>query len=96
MLLEHGVYTNPIIYPAVARKDARIRMSVTATHDKEHLDKTLNAFEDINKKLHIAKINNKCQEKLYRSYTGQRKNKTKIACCCWKNLNQRVLRIESE
>lgn len=55
MLLEHGVYTNPIIYPAVARKDARIRMSVTATHDKEHLDKTLNAFEDINKKLHIAK-----------------------------------------
>jgi glycine C-acetyltransferase len=55
MLMDHGIYTNPIIYPAVARKDARIRMSVTATHEKEHLDKTLNAFEDINKKLHIAK-----------------------------------------
>ncbi len=55
MLLEHGIYTNPIIYPAVARKDARIRMSMTATHEREHLDKTLNAFEDINKKLHIAK-----------------------------------------
>jgi glycine C-acetyltransferase len=55
MLLERGVYTNPIMYPAVARKDARIRMSVTASHEIEHLDKTLNAFEDINKKLHIAK-----------------------------------------
>jgi glycine C-acetyltransferase len=50
-----GIYTNPILYPAVPRKDARIRMSVTARHEKEHLDKTLNAFDDINKKLHIAK-----------------------------------------
>ncbi|SDI85450.1 glycine C-acetyltransferase [Chryseobacterium taeanense] len=55
MLLDRGVYTNPIMYPAVARKDARIRMSMTASHEREHLDKTLNAFEDINKKLHIAK-----------------------------------------
>ncbi|KXH81104.1 aminotransferase class I/II-fold pyridoxal phosphate-dependent enzyme [Chryseobacterium kwangjuense] len=55
ILLEAGVYTNPIMYPAVARKDARIRMTVTARHEKEHLDKTLNVFDDINKKLHIAK-----------------------------------------
>ncbi|MBB4805279.1 glycine C-acetyltransferase [Chryseobacterium defluvii] len=55
LLIEKGIYTNPIIYPAVARKDARIRMSIMATHEKEHLDKTLNAFEDINNKLHIAK-----------------------------------------
>lgn len=55
LLIERGIYANPIIYPAVARKDARIRMSIMATHEKEHLDKTLNAFEDINNKLHIAK-----------------------------------------
>ncbi|WP_317127068.1 aminotransferase class I/II-fold pyridoxal phosphate-dependent enzyme [Chryseobacterium carnipullorum] len=55
ILLEEGVYTNPIMYPAVARKDARIRMTVTARHKREHLDKTLNVFDDINKKLHIAK-----------------------------------------
>jgi len=54
MLIERGVYTNPILYPAVARKDARIRMAVMATHTKSQLDKTLNAFEDINKKLQIA------------------------------------------
>jgi len=55
LLIERGIYTNPILYPAVPRKDARIRMSVMARHEKEHLDKTLNAFEDINNKLHIAK-----------------------------------------
>lgn len=54
MLIKRGIYTNPILYPAVARKDARIRMAVMATHDKEQLDKTLNAFEDINKKLQLA------------------------------------------
>ncbi|ASW73884.1 2-amino-3-ketobutyrate CoA ligase [Chryseobacterium piperi] len=55
ILIENGIYANPIMYPAVPRKDARIRMSVTARHEKEHLDKTLNVFDDINKKMHIAK-----------------------------------------
>lgn len=55
MLIDRGIYTNPILYPAVPRKDARIRMSMTARHNKEHLDKTLNAFEDISKHLSIKK-----------------------------------------
>lgn len=55
ILLENGVYTNPIMYPAVSLKDSRIRMSLMATHTKEHLDKALNVFEYVNKKLHIAK-----------------------------------------
>lgn len=54
LLLEHGVYTNPIMYPAVSLKDSRIRMSVMATHTKEQLDKTLNAFEYVSKKLQLA------------------------------------------
>jgi len=45
MLLKAGIYANQINYPAVSRKDARIRMSVMATHEKEHLDKVLNAWE---------------------------------------------------
>lgn len=55
LLLENGVYTNPIMYPAVSLKDSRIRMSLMATHTKEHLDKALNVFEYINKKLELAK-----------------------------------------
>lgn len=55
MLIELGIYTNPILYPAVSKKNSRIRMALMATHDKFHLDKTLNAFEDVNKKLQLAK-----------------------------------------
>lgn len=55
ILLENGVYTNPIMYPAVSLKDSRIRMSLMATHTKEHLDKALNVFDYVNKKLQIAK-----------------------------------------
>ena len=54
ILLENGIYTNPIMYPAVSLKDSRIRMSLMATHTKEHLDKALNVFEYVNKKLEIA------------------------------------------
>ncbi|MDY3400592.1 aminotransferase class I/II-fold pyridoxal phosphate-dependent enzyme [Ornithobacterium rhinotracheale] len=55
MLLENGIYTNPIMYPAVSLKDSRIRMSVLATHTFEHLDKVLNTFEHIDKKIKISK-----------------------------------------
>ena len=52
-LLRAGVYANPIIYPAVSKKDSRIRMSLMATHKREHLDIVLNAFDDISSRLPI-------------------------------------------
>ncbi|MBB6498371.1 aminotransferase class I/II-fold pyridoxal phosphate-dependent enzyme [Pedobacter cryoconitis] len=55
LLLKAGVYTNPILYPAVAKKNARIRMSLMATHTKEQLDKALNAFEYVNQKMDITR-----------------------------------------
>ena len=55
LLLEQGIYTNPIIYPAVSKKNARIRMSLMATHSREQLDKTLNAFEYVDNKIGISK-----------------------------------------
>ena len=55
LLLKAGIYTNPIIYPAVSKKNARIRMSVMATHTRDQLDKALNAFEYAGQKLHISK-----------------------------------------
>jgi glycine C-acetyltransferase len=54
ILLANGIYTNPIMYPAVSLKDSRIRMSVMATHTIDQLDKTLNIFEFLSKKLEIA------------------------------------------
>jgi glycine C-acetyltransferase len=55
LLIEAGVYANQIGYPAVARKNARIRMSIMATHTIEQMDKVLNAFAWVDSKLHISK-----------------------------------------
>lgn len=55
LLLQAGIYANPIMYPAVSKKNARIRMNVMATHTFAHLDKVLNAFSDINVQLEISK-----------------------------------------
>ncbi|QKJ28398.1 aminotransferase class I/II-fold pyridoxal phosphate-dependent enzyme [Mucilaginibacter mali] len=54
LLLKAGVYANTIVYPGVARKNARIRTSLMATHTRDHLDKALSAFEYIDQKLHIS------------------------------------------
>ncbi|WP_183573822.1 aminotransferase class I/II-fold pyridoxal phosphate-dependent enzyme [Mucilaginibacter sp. X5P1] len=54
LLLKAGIYTNPIMYPAVSKKNARIRLNVMATHTKEHLDKVLSAFEEVDKQLFIS------------------------------------------
>lgn len=51
LLLEAGIYANQINYPAVAKKDARVRMSVMATHTHDHLNKVLNAWEWVMKKV---------------------------------------------
>lgn len=48
-LLQKGVYANQINYPAVSLKDARIRMGVTALHERAHLDEVLNVWADIKK-----------------------------------------------
>jgi len=56
MLLERGVYANPIMYPAVAKKDARIRMSVMATHTKTDLDQVIDAFAEIDQIEPISKF----------------------------------------
>ena len=52
-LMDAGVYANQIGYPAVPRKNARIRMSVMATHTTEQLDRVLNAWEWVKTKLNI-------------------------------------------
>ena len=38
MLLEAGVYVNPVVHPAVAKGEAILRFSLMATHKKEQID----------------------------------------------------------
>lgn len=51
ILLDRGIYVNPILYPAVPARATRLRISLIATHEKEHLDKLLNELEDVSKTL---------------------------------------------
>jgi 8-amino-7-oxononanoate synthase len=44
-LFDEGVYVNVALYPAVERGGALLRTSVMATHEREHLDRALAAFE---------------------------------------------------
>ncbi len=52
-LTEAGLFTNPIISPAVPPGQALIRTSYTATHTDDQLDKVLQVFHDVGKQFEI-------------------------------------------
>ena len=53
MLQEKGIFTIGIVYPAVRTKEARLRVSVLATHKLEQLESLVNTLNDINKNIKI-------------------------------------------
>jgi 8-amino-7-oxononanoate synthase len=53
MLLDEGIFVNPVVAPAVSKEDTLIRFSLMATHTKEQVDVALEKFEKLGKKLHI-------------------------------------------
>ena len=54
-LREEGIFTNPVIYPAVPKGQTLIRTSYSATHTDEELDIVLASFEKCGKILGIIK-----------------------------------------
>ncbi len=52
-LLEEGIYVIGFFFPVVPREKARIRVQLSAAHEKEHLDKAINAFIKVGKALKI-------------------------------------------
>ena len=54
-LLEEGIYVIGFYYPVVPKGQARIRVQVSAAHEKEHLDKAVEAFIKIGKELNVIK-----------------------------------------
>ena len=55
LLLIDGVYVVGFFYPVVPRGKARIRVQLSAAHEKTHLDKALDAFGRVGEKLGILK-----------------------------------------
>ena len=53
MLLEEGIYVIGFFFPVVPKEKARIRVQLSAAHEKSHLDKAINAFINVGKRLEI-------------------------------------------
>lgn len=53
MLLEEGIYVIGFFFPVVPKEKARIRVQLSAAHEKEHLDKAVSAFIKVGKQLEI-------------------------------------------
>jgi glycine C-acetyltransferase len=54
-LLEKGIYVIGFYYPVVAKGQARIRVQISAVHEKEHLDKAIEAFTEVGRELGVLK-----------------------------------------
>lgn len=54
-LLEEGIYVIGFYYPVVPKGQARIRVQISAGHEKEHLDKAIAAFTKVGKELGVIK-----------------------------------------
>ena len=53
-LLDEGIYVIGFFFPVVPKGKARIRVQLSAAHTKEHLDKAINAFIKVGKRLKVV------------------------------------------
>lgn len=50
-LLEKGIYVIGFYYPVVPKGEARIRVQLSAVHDKDHLDRAIKAFKEVKEEI---------------------------------------------
>ena len=53
-LLEEGIYVIGFFYPVVSKGEARIRVQLSAAHEREHLGRALEAFTKVGKELGVV------------------------------------------
>ena len=54
-LQDEGIYVTGFYYPVVPKGQARIRVQISAGHEREHLDKCIAAFVKVGKELGVLK-----------------------------------------
>jgi glycine C-acetyltransferase len=54
-MLEQGIYVTGFYFPVVPKGQARIRVQISAGHEKEHLDKCVSAFTMVGKELGVIR-----------------------------------------
>jgi glycine C-acetyltransferase len=52
-LLEEGIYVIGFYYPVVPKGQSRIRVQISAAHEKEHLDRAIEAFIKVGRKYRV-------------------------------------------
>lgn len=52
---DEGIFVTGFYYPVVPKGQARIRVQISAAHEKEHLDRCINAFVKIGQELGVIK-----------------------------------------
>ena len=52
-LLDEGIYVIGFFYPVVPKDEARIRVQVSAAHEKQHLDRAVEAFTKVGRELGV-------------------------------------------
>ncbi|MBR0111600.1 MAG: glycine C-acetyltransferase [Bacteroidales bacterium] len=52
-MAEEGIFVTGFYYPVVPKGQARIRVQISAAHEKEHLDKAIAAFVKVGKELGV-------------------------------------------
>jgi glycine C-acetyltransferase len=52
-LLQEGIYVIGFYYPVVPKGQARIRVQISAGHERHHLDKAISAFIKVGKELGV-------------------------------------------
>ena len=54
-LLEEGIYVIGFYYPVVPKGQARIRVQISAGHERQHLDRAVEGFTKVGKSLGVIK-----------------------------------------
>jgi glycine C-acetyltransferase len=54
-LLAEGIYVIGFFYPVVPKDQARIRVQISAAHERHHLEQAVNAFTKVGRQLGVLK-----------------------------------------
>ena len=54
-MLDEGIYVVGFFFPVVPKGEARIRVQISAAHTPEHIDRCLDAFEKVGRRLEVLK-----------------------------------------
>ena len=55
LMQDEGIYVTGFYYPVVPKEQARIRVQLSAGHEKAHLDRAIDAFVKAGKSLHVIR-----------------------------------------